>query len=179
MRLYRRIYARGLQLLCSVVLWLPNRDIIIDTETIPCSIETNPERYCWIRQLDMVIYKLHIVLVVNDDLNKVFDRVMPFNMTLGDISKSHWNYKVNAWVVITFIVDDGMHYFFRSVFKYYLENEQSITLAHWSRVVYICVSNINTIGSNNGLSPDRCQAVIWSHAGIFLIGPLGTQFNEF
>ena len=34
------------------------------------------------------------------------------------------------------------------------------------------------IGSNNGLSPDRRQAIIWNNARILLIGPLGTNFNE-
>ena len=34
------------------------------------------------------------------------------------------------------------------------------------------------IGSDNGLSPVRCQAIIWTNAGILLIGPLGTNFSE-
>ena len=34
------------------------------------------------------------------------------------------------------------------------------------------------IGSDNGLLPDQCQAFIWTNAGIFLIGPLGTNFSE-
>ena len=29
-----------------------------------------------------------------------------------------------------------------------------------------------------GLSPDRCQAIIWTNAGLLLIGPLGTNFSE-
>ena len=35
-----------------------------------------------------------------------------------------------------------------------------------------------TIGSNNGLSPGRCQAIIWISAGILITGPLGTNFTE-
>ena len=35
-----------------------------------------------------------------------------------------------------------------------------------------------SIASDNGLSPDRHQAFIWTTAGILLIGPLGTNFNE-
>ena len=31
---------------------------------------------------------------------------------------------------------------------------------------------------HNGLSPGRCQAFIWTDAGILLIGPLGTNFSE-
>ena len=42
----------------------------------------------------------------------------------------------------------------------------------------ICVSNLTTTGSDNGLSPSRRQAIIWTNAGILLIGPLGTNFSE-
>ena len=42
----------------------------------------------------------------------------------------------------------------------------------------ICVGKLTTIGSDNGLSPGRRQAIIWSNAGIMLIGPLGTNFSE-
>ena len=42
----------------------------------------------------------------------------------------------------------------------------------------ICVSKLNVNGSDNGLSPGRCQAIIWTSAGILLIGPLGTNFSE-
>ena len=51
-------------------------------------------------------------------------------------------------------------------------------LTHWGRVTHICVSKLNIIGSENGLSPGRRQAIIWTSAGILLIGPLGTNFNE-
>ena len=46
------------------------------------------------------------------------------------------------------------------------------------RVTYICVSKLAIIGSDNGLSPDRRQAIIGTKAGILLIGPLGTNFSE-
>ena len=46
------------------------------------------------------------------------------------------------------------------------------------RVTHICVSKLTIIGSDNGLSPDRRQAIIWTNAGILLIGPLGTNFSE-
>ena len=51
-------------------------------------------------------------------------------------------------------------------------------LTHWGRVTHICVGNLTIIGSDNGLSPGRCQAIIWTNAGILLIGPLGTNFSE-
>ena len=42
----------------------------------------------------------------------------------------------------------------------------------------ICVSKLTIIGSDNGLSPARRQAIIWTNARILLIGPLGTNFSE-
>ena len=42
---------------------------------------------------------------------------------------------------------------------------------------YICLGNLTIIGSDNGLSPDRRQAIVWTNAGILVIGPLGTNFN--
>ena len=38
--------------------------------------------------------------------------------------------------------------------------------------------NYSIIGSDNGLSPDWCQAIIWTNDGVLLIGPLGTNFSE-
>ena len=52
------------------------------------------------------------------------------------------------------------------------------TLTHWGRVTHICVCKLTIIGSDNGLSPERRQAVIWTNDGILLIGPLGTNFSE-
>ena len=42
----------------------------------------------------------------------------------------------------------------------------------------ICVSKLTIIGSDNGLSPGRRQAIIWTNVGILLIRPLGTNFSE-
>ena len=51
-------------------------------------------------------------------------------------------------------------------------------LTHWGRVTHICVSKLTIIGSDNSLSPDRRQAIIWTNAGLLLIGPLGTNFSK-
>ena len=51
-------------------------------------------------------------------------------------------------------------------------------LTHWGRVMHICVSELTIIGSDNGLSPGRRQAIIWTNAGLLLIEPLGTNFSE-
>ena len=39
-------------------------------------------------------------------------------------------------------------------------------------------AKLTIIGSDNGLSPGQGQAIIWTNAGILLIGPLGTNFSE-
>ena len=54
----------------------------------------------------------------------------------------------------------------------------SYTLTHWGRVTHICVGKLIIIGSDNGLSPGRRQAIIRTNAGILLIGPLRTNFSE-
>ena len=41
------------------------------------------------------------------------------------------------------------------------------------------VSKLTNIGSDNGLSPDRRQAIILTNAGILLILNLGTNFSDF
>ena len=55
---------------------------------------------------------------------------------------------------------------------------QFLLLTHWGRVTHICVNKLTIIGSDNGLSPGRHQAIIWTSAEILLIGPLGTNFSE-
>ena len=55
----------------------------------------------------------------------------------------------------------------------YMEN-----LTHWGWVTHLCITKLTIIGSDNGLSPGRRQAIIWTNAGILLIWPLGTNFNE-
>ena len=51
-------------------------------------------------------------------------------------------------------------------------------ITHWRQVTHICVGNLTIIGSDNGLSPGRRQAITWTNVGILLIGPLGTNFSE-
>ena len=53
-----------------------------------------------------------------------------------------------------------------------------ITLTHWGRVTHIWVGKLTIIASDNGLSPSWHQTIIWTNAGILLIGPLGTNFSE-
>ena len=45
-------------------------------------------------------------------------------------------------------------------------------------MTHISIGNLIIIGLDNGLSPGRRQAIIWTNAGILLIGPSGTNFSE-
>ena len=53
-------------------------------------------------------------------------------------------------------------------------------LTHWGWVTHtcICIGKVTIIGSDNGLSPSRRQAIIGTNSGILLIAPLGTNFSE-
>ena len=53
-----------------------------------------------------------------------------------------------------------------------------LTLTYWGWGTHICVGNLTIIGSDDGLALSRRQAIIWTNAGIVLIGPLGTNFSE-
>ena len=54
----------------------------------------------------------------------------------------------------------------------------ALILTHWGRVTHICVSESPIIGSDNGLSPGRRQAIIWTNAGTLLIRTLGINISE-
>ena len=50
--------------------------------------------------------------------------------------------------------------------------------SHWGRVTHICVGKLIIVGSDNDLSPDRRQGIIWLYAGLLSIGLLRTYFSE-
>ena len=52
------------------------------------------------------------------------------------------------------------------------------SLTHWCRVIHICIGNLTITGSDNGFALARRRAIIWTNAGILLIGPLGTKFSD-
>ena len=53
-----------------------------------------------------------------------------------------------------------------------------LTHPNASRMMHICIVNLTIIGSDNGSSPGRCQAIMWTYGEVLLIGPLGTNFSE-
>ena len=40
------------------------------------------------------------------------------------------------------------------------------------------MASLGHIGSDNGLSPDQHQAIVWKNADLLWNGPLGKNFNE-
>ena len=57
----------------------------------------------------------------------------------------------------------------------YLGHDES---TNWGRLTPICISELTTFGSDNGLLPGRHQAIIWTNAGILLIGPSRTNISD-
>ena len=58
------------------------------------------------------------------------------------------------------------------------QSNKFILITLWGWATHICVNKLTITGSDNGLSPGRCQAIIWTNAGILSIGPLKTMFCE-
>ena len=61
-------------------------------------------------------------------------------------------------------------FFQEKKFENFVCEVAAILLTHWIWVT--------SIGSGNGLSPGQCQVIIWTNAGILLIGPSGINFSE-
>ena len=55
---------------------------------------------------------------------------------------------------------------------------KELQLIHWGRMTHIFIGKLTNIGSDNGLSPRRRQAIISTNDGILSIGTLGTNFSE-
>ena len=56
--------------------------------------------------------------------------------------------------------------------------KHDFVLTHWGGATNVCVSKLTIIGSDNGLSPGRGEAIIWTNDGILFIGPLGINFSK-
>ena len=59
-----------------------------------------------------------------------------------------------------------------------MSTQSGLNLFIFNSLRHICVSKLTIIGSDNGLSPNRHQAMIWTNSGLLLTGPLGTNFSE-
>ena len=58
-----------------------------------------------------------------------------------------------------------------NVIRYGFTDTWHTLLTHWGRAMHICVTKLTIIGSDNCLSPGRCQPIVWTNAEILLIGP--------
>ena len=85
-------------------------------------------------------------------------------------------YSLNTWSNNYVVITSKRRHFDVITSKWHRNNDVIISLRPSD--AYICVSKLIIIGSDNGLPPGRRQAIIWTNAGILLIRPLGTNFNE-
>ena len=93
-------------------------------------------------------------------VNTTFDKTHASTIILqGGVIGILWNHI--AWISIE-IFGKHMHKVILAQCAYFMGKQYALTL----------------IGSDNGLAPDRRQAIIWNNAGMLLIGPLGTNFSE-
>ena len=78
----------------------------------------------------------------------------------------HLTFQQQHWI---FVIHQKMPLVYRL-------HPQQWCFINWVR--HIWVSELTIISWDNGLLPGQCKAIIWTNAGILLIGPLGTNFCE-
>ena len=70
---------------------------------------------------------------------------------------------------------DIVQSFQKSKFVISFENQLEFVMPHWGRV---SVDKLNIIASDNCLSSDLHEVIIWTNAGILLLWLTGTDFND-
>ena len=120
-------------------------------------------------------------------LKKLTKVVRSLLSTMSPVA-THWNRKCLHFddIIITgctgSCLNDNFHcsqgWKFSSKWHFRFRVFVRFFMCYRGRVTHICVSKLTIIGSDNGLSPGRRQAIIWTNAGILLIGPLGANFCE-
>ena len=90
------------------------------------------------------------------------------------------NFRIRVMKVYIVIIPRRFHGMILWVFLnlQYKMISNVLGLIHWVRVAHTCASKLTIIGSDNGLSPARRQAIIWNNTRIVLIWPIGTNFSE-
>ena len=87
------------------------------------------------------------------------------NMPMPNFQKSIWIHTSDiAYVYVAIneelwdhVLTQNQRNYHKLFLKWVLES--TIWLTHWGRVTHICVANLTIIGSDNGLSPGRRQAI--------------------
>ena len=87
--------------------------------------------------------------------------------------KCNVGYIIIAWLLR--YVSTAIGHWYEILWK---QGSNKCLLTHWGRVTHVCVSKLTIIGSDNGFSPGRYHAIIWTNVGILLIVPLGTNLKE-
>ena len=108
------------------------------------------------------------------------------NIVLKPVGTGNYVVCYNDRLLFHIVISGLLFVCFSSVFicllvsSLFVMNEYGniIGLTHWGRLTHKYISRLNIIDSDNGLSPGRRQAIIWTNAGLLLIGPLGTNFSE-
>ena len=103
----------------------------------------------------------------------------------GIICKGRQSYIQNVFTVMLHTTENQwqLDNFFNTLFIELISKTTSKLhiiglLTHWGWVTHIFISKLTGIASDNGLLPGWHQSIIWTNAGILLIGPLGTNFSE-
>ena len=138
--------------------------------------------------------KLEVICQISRSHRPKNRRFHGFGSNLSDITRPVATIKSPRFALLTLELDTKMEYYrssqnFWHEFRVLLESwicsytpagPSQYSLTHWGRVTHICrcVSKLSIIGSDNGLSPGRRQAIIWTNARILLIWPLWTIFSE-
>ena len=88
--------------------------------------------------------------------------------------------RYQSWKRVVKINSHGKHINFNEEFFTLSMTKWGLVmqLTHWGRVTHICVGKLTIIGSDNGFSPGRRQAIIRTNAGISLIRTLGANVSE-
>ena len=150
----------------------------------------------------LILEITHHQIHKNIGLAHTFDtRCLLFNLLWHSAATWHWrswstlvqvmaccltapsHYLNQCWSVINgFLCGPHQRSISQEVFKISIHilimNLKHTRLTHWGQVKHICISNLTIIGSDNGLSPGRRQAIIWANAGILLNRLLGTNFSD-
>ena len=108
-------------------------------------------------------------------IHQFTERLAPFNASSHDktvgMATIVISFKLNCWWISCF--QDSYGNSFRN--SCLLCDWKLFT--HWSRVARICVNKLTITGPDNGLLPSWHQAIVWTNAGILLIGPLGKKLQ--
>ena len=125
-----------------------------------------------------------MVLIQKLNFENVVWKCRPFCISLNVLDSLHFptdlKTSTRASVFISSdnkVQEEGGRLHNQALFTWRFSSSGS-TLTQWGRVTHICVGNLTIIGSDNGWSPGRHQAITWTNVGILLIGPLGTNFSE-